>query len=234
MIYLTGDTHGEIDSDKLCIGEFAERTSKQLTKDDYLIILGDFGFIWSEEPDDAETFWMSVLEQSPWTTLFIDGNHENFHRLNNMPIEQWHGGKVHKINDSVIHLMRGQVFEIDDSTFFTFGGALSIDKNRRTEGLSWWKEEQASYQEIEEGFTNLQKHGNKVDYVLTHTCITEVCKTIVRYSNGSYSYPDPMTKVLDHYYSMLDFKKWYFGHWHIDLDCGKVECLYNKIKELEK
>lgn len=31
--------------------------------------------------------------------------------LEEYPVEIWNGGKVHRINDSVIHLMRGQVFE---------------------------------------------------------------------------------------------------------------------------
>src|SRR5699024_12624046 len=36
-------------------------------------------------------------------------------------------GKVHKIRDSVIHLMRGEIFDIDNKKFFTFGGAKSHD-----------------------------------------------------------------------------------------------------------
>ena len=52
------------------------------------------------------------LEEKPFTTLYVDGNHENFDRLYGYPIENWQGGKVHKIRPSVLHLMRGQVFEI--------------------------------------------------------------------------------------------------------------------------
>lgn len=229
MIYLTGDTHGEIDVDKLFVGDFAK---KQLTKADYVIILGDFGFIWKNTPDDFEKTWLAEFDKLPWTTLFIDGNHENFSRLNSYPVEQWHGGKVHKINDSVIHLMRGQVFDIDGKKFFTFGGAKSIDAARRTEGISWWTEEQASYAEIQEGFDNLLAHNNKVDYVLTHTCVTEVCNLIVKSFGSSFYDPDPMTKVLDAYHSAIDFTKWYFAHWHVDKDFGRFECLYDKIDEV--
>ena len=42
MIYITGDTHGEIDIDKLDTKNWSE--GKFLSKSDYLIILGDFGF----------------------------------------------------------------------------------------------------------------------------------------------------------------------------------------------
>ena len=41
------------------------------------------------------------------------------------------------ISDSICHLMRGQVFDIDGKTFFTFGGGNSIDKAWRTPGVSW-------------------------------------------------------------------------------------------------
>jgi hypothetical protein len=47
--------------------------------------------------------------------------------LNAYPVEEWHGGKVHKIRPSVIHLMRGQVYELQGKKFFTFGGAQSHD-----------------------------------------------------------------------------------------------------------
>ena len=48
----------------------------------------------------------------PVTVLFVDGNHENFDLLNAYPVEMWKGGKVHNIKPDIIHLMRGQVFEI--------------------------------------------------------------------------------------------------------------------------
>ena len=63
----------------------------------------------------------------PDGTLFVDGNHENFTRLNSLPIEEWHGGRVHKIREHVIHLMRGEMFDLDGKMIFTFGGARSHD-----------------------------------------------------------------------------------------------------------
>ena len=57
----------------------------------------------------------------------VDGNHENFDRFNEFPVHHWHGGKIHYIRPHVIHLMRGQVFEIGGITFFTMGGASSHD-----------------------------------------------------------------------------------------------------------
>lgn len=99
-----------------------------MTKEDYVIICGDFGGVWNKEVENKEEkHLLDWLEEKPFTTLFVDGNHENFDRLYSYPVELWHGGKVHKIRPSVIHLMRGQIYEIDGKSFFTFGGASSHD-----------------------------------------------------------------------------------------------------------
>lgn len=71
------------------------------------------------------------MDSQPWTTLFVDGNHENFELLDDYPVSSWHGGKVHFIKESVIHLMRGQIDTIDGQTFFTFGGGYSCDIETR-------------------------------------------------------------------------------------------------------
>lgn len=228
MIYLTGDTHGGMDAEKL----FPENFSGEgLTKNDYVIILGDFGFIWKYNPNKAEKRWMKFFETRPWTTLFIDGNHEGFTRLNSYPVTQWNGGNVHIINDSVIHLMRGQVFNIEGKTFFTMGGAESYDKQYRTIGLSWWQEEIPSYSEIEEGFRNLNKHNNTVDYVLTHTSPSRFVHQMIDYADAT----DPTHKMLDTIEETITFKHWFYGHWHIDMQFDdKFTCLYNSIINLNK
>lgn len=229
MIYLTGDTHGDIDVSKLNTKNFPEGSS--LTKDDYVIILGDFGFIWKNEPDKTEEYWMKWFQKKPWTTLFVDGNHENHNRLENFPIEEWHGGKVHKINDSVIHLMRGQVFDINGIRFFAMGGAPSIDKVWRAENISWWKQEEINYQEQEEALKNLEKINNKVDYIISHTCPKKIIPYTFHISPNSLM--DSSTeKFFDYIAQIVDFDDWYFGHWHEQKNIGKYHCLYNNIVNL--
>lgn len=152
MIFITGDIHGSNDINRLNDENFPK--GKYLTKEDYVIICGDFGLIW--DGSEEEKYWLQWLQDRKFTTLFIDGNHENFERLNKYSTEYWNEGKVHIINDSVMHLMRGQVFYIEGKTFFTFGGATSIDKVYRTEDISWWKEEMPTVKETEEGLRNLE------------------------------------------------------------------------------
>ena len=129
MIYVTGDTHGQIDFYKLRV--FAEE-HPGLTKDDYVIIAGDFGGVWNSRTLDED---LAPYEELSFTVLFVDGNHENFDLLATFPKEVWKGGLVHRIRTNIIHLMRGQVYEIEGKTFFTLGGATSIDKYMRTEYL---------------------------------------------------------------------------------------------------
>lgn len=50
-----------------------------MTKDDYVIICGDFGGVWDE--GKMETVLLDWLDSKSFTTLFVDGNHENFDRL---------------------------------------------------------------------------------------------------------------------------------------------------------
>lgn len=121
MIYFTGDTHS--DFARLSTDRFPEQ--KNMSKNDYVIICGDFGGLWKKS--NETDYWLKWLSDKPFTTLFVDGNHENFEMLNEYPTEEWNGGKIHKITDSLFHLMRGQIFNIDDKKIFTFGGAKSHD-----------------------------------------------------------------------------------------------------------
>jgi hypothetical protein len=179
MLYATGDTHGEWS--RFNMDNFPEQ--KEMTKSDYVLILGDFG-IW--DGSKRENYWLDWLDAKPWTTLFIEGNHDNADILDNLPVDEWHGGNVHFIRPSVIHLMRGQVYDIDWYTLFTFGGARSHDirdgilepddpdfkikkkkldeRNAwyRINHKTWWERELPSNEEMQEGLDNLQYRGYKI------------------------------------------------------------------------
>lgn len=130
MIYITGDTHGYVFR--------FEDIAKQygLTAQDTLIVAGDFGCIFGLGARDDEK--LDALARLPYTILFLDGNHECFPKLYAYPEEGWHGGRVHRIRSNVLHLMRGQVFDLDGMTVFTMGGGYSIDEAYRIPGKSWW------------------------------------------------------------------------------------------------
>lgn len=250
MIFITGDTHGDWMT-RLNRQNFPEQN--EMTKDDYVIICGDFG-LWHDTPQ--ERHYLDWLDKKPFTTLFVDGNHENFDRLYDMPVEEWHGGKVHKIRNSVIHLMRGQVFDINGQSFFTFGGASSHDisdgilekddprlkkwrkdytKFFRINHVSWWAEELPSQKEMDEGLANLQKHNNRVNYIITHSPYTSIMKYIGAMSAGKNSYkPDMLTDYLQKIKDNTHYGLWIFGHMHDNcrFPWDKSACLFEQIVRL--
>ena len=116
MIYITGDMHAEFDR----IMYLAEK----MNKDDILIVAGDFG-IWNNSP--REQYYFKNISKLDITVLFVDGNHENFDMLNSFEIKEWNGGKIHEIKPNIIHLMRGQIYNINNCSILTFGGAKSHD-----------------------------------------------------------------------------------------------------------
>lgn len=207
MLFATGDLHGGIDIGKLNARKFP--LQKQLTKADYVVVCGDFGCIWDGGNEDR--YWLNWLEQKPFTTLFVDGNHENFPMLNAFPEEQWNGGRIHRIRPSVIHLMRGQVFCIDGMRCFTMGGASSHDRQHRKEGLSWWPEELPDDAERREALASLERAGWQVDAVFTHCAPDRVQARLAR----EYE-PDALTGFLQYVDEHLRYDCWYFGHYHMD------------------
>ena len=117
MIYVTGDTHGNFR--RFQPEYFPEQAG--MTKNDVVIIAGDFGGVWFGDSRDDET--LDWLERLPFTLAFVCGNHENYDALERYPVDDWHDGKVHRVRPHVLHLMRGQIFELESYRFFTMGGA---------------------------------------------------------------------------------------------------------------
>ena len=151
MIYITGDTHIPVDIGKLSTKRFPEQ--KEMTKSDYVIICGDFGGVW--DGSNEEKYWIKWLKNKKFTTLFVDGNHENFDMLYNLSTVEFCSGKAHKVDDGIYHLIRGEAYNIDGKKFFVFGGASSHDKEHRTEGKNWWKDEMPREQEYSNAENNL-------------------------------------------------------------------------------
>ena len=215
MIYVTGDTHCPTDIHKLNTANFPQQ--KDLTKDDTLIICGDVGIVW-ERDSGEDRFWQNWLNDKNCTIVFCDGNHENFDLLYGYPIVEWNGGKVHQIKDSVFHLMRGEVYTIEGKTFFVLGGAMSLDKEYRTEGKNWWSQETPSPKELNNAFDNLEKCGWKVDYVITHDAPSRVVGQL-GFAPHNIDDTDIMRfyRFLDFIAVHLKFQCWYFGHFHKDV-----------------
>lgn len=257
-IYITGDIHG--DPKRLNRSLFSQQKEFKSQDENFVIVLGDFGLVWDYHGENAkEQYWLDWLENKNFTTLFIDGNHECYDRLDAFPVEEWNGGKVSYIRPHVLHLKRGQVFELEDKKIFTFGGASSHDiqdgilepddprikewsrdyfKMFRVNHRSWWERELPSKEEMDEGVVNLAKHNNKVDYVLTHCPYTSLLAQI---GGGMYQ-SDILTDYLQIIHQTVEYNRWCFGHMHIDKPFyyERAICMFENIdcisygKELEE
>lgn len=203
MIYVTGDLHGDITRLRL-------RAARRIKKGDYLIICGDFGFIWDGSKNEKRL--LKWLSKRPYNILFIDGTHDNLDLLNAYPVVEWNGGEVHEISKKVRHLIRGGVFNIDGETIFAFGGGESDDADLRFGSGLWWHDEMPTQDEIERAKINLEKHGNKVDYIITHQCGYKIRRLLNKNEHDFNSLDLLFEEIRD----KCEFKWWFFGGLHIN------------------
>ena len=233
-VYITGDIHGELGIGRLSSQNWT--LGKTLTRNDYLVILGDFGLIWDLVESKREKYWLDWLENKPWTTLFIDGNHENFDLLYEYPVKEWNGGKVHCIRHNLLHLMRGEIYNIEGKKLFAMGGGYSLDKDWREPGESWWPQEMPSDEEYRNAQENLKKADYKVDYIITHTAPQTSIATLVLRGfciKGNVLEEQPLTGFLEWVAEQVSYERWYFGHFHEDWKIDECHtALYNKIIQL--
>ncbi len=246
-LYITGDTHG--DFQRFQPKRFREQNA--LTKDDVMLICGDFGGVWFG--DGRDDTGLDFLEQRPFTTAFVTGNHENYDALRTYPLEEWNGAAIRRVRPSVILLERGQIFELDGKRFFTMGGASSHDiqdgilepddpqfrrKRRRLDARnalyrvnhrSWWKDELPSETEYQAARTALDKAGWEVDCIITHCCPSSIQD---EFGGGLYQ-RDDLTEFLEEVRQRCRFRSWFFGHYHEDAVIEEqYVMLYEKIIQL--
>lgn len=199
MIYLTSDLHGGDNMKGL--NEFLS----VCTDDDWLFILGDTEICFTDW--DKHIKYSEYMKSLKCNIAFIDGNHENFDYLYSLPEEDWHGGRVHRVSDRIIHLMRGYIFEVEGKSFLTMGGCISSVKWQKIN--LWWPQEDPTVEEITRAYKNLERYNNCVDYVLTH-----------KYRKDGYDpNADPMTLdgFINYIESNTTYKHYYAGHWHKDI-----------------
>lgn len=224
-VFITGDCHGDMRK----IYNFAEKMDLGL--DDHIIVLGDMGIFWRHDKADAKVIIKDFEARFNFNLYFIDGNHENFKILNSLKEDENHMGIVSK---HIRHLKRGRRYNIGGKDILAIGGADSIDKLRRTEGLSWWKEEAITDEDV-----NMVDPGH-YDYVLSHCCPISIFNTYKQYlctlgnivddTNPQFHISD---NKLEQVYNFIDFGKWYFAHYHQDIHIDdKFTCLYHSFEEL--
>lgn len=195
MIYLLSDPHGDINHKGL------KQYLSEAGKDDLLILLGDICMKFEDtEENRIFTEWFLSSDKK---IAFIDGNHENFDFLESFPEEEWNGGVVGRITENIVHLKRGNVYNICGKTFFVFGGCKSSAKWKEM-GL-WYPGEEATDEELSLAYRNIRKYNFNFDYILTHKY-----EEYPPYGTASL----PLMELVKYIEEQVEYGQWYSGHGH--------------------
>ncbi|WP_405344830.1 hypothetical protein [Ruminococcus sp.] len=214
MIYITGDTHGDIEI-------FNERRLGHLKKGDTLIVTGDFGFVWDNSKKEIKN--LKKLEKKKFDILFVEGAHENFELLKGYEEVPLHGGTAKKIADNVYCLNRGELYSIEDKTIFALGGGLPPEADE-TEGVP----SMPTDEELEYAVVNIEEQHRRLDLIVTHEAPASVKRLIDRNA-----YINDLNIFLDTVMHNTRYGKWYFGSLHEDRAISdNLICVFEEVYSL--
>lgn len=183
-----------------------------------IVHVGDFGF-WSNGAKYDEL--NSRLEKWDMYLLFIDGNHENFPLLNSILVND---EGYREIRSRIIHLPRGFRWEWYGKIFTALGGARSIDKGWREEGVDWFSEEDITVDDMKKVID-----GGYTDFLITHDAPQSAKVPLDPEFARSFAYKDVFSCELSRY--MLEkvcteIAPMYVihGHYHVRYDSFHIWC----------
>lgn len=221
MIYITGDTHGDL-------ARFKQFKSLFPKYRHHVLVCGDFGFVW--DGSQAEQKRLKKLERLDCNILFIEGTHDNLDLLSDYPPEEYCGGRVRRIAKNVFWMQRGELFNLEDTTIFAMGGGESGDADEREEGVNWWRDELPSVAEIEAARRKIESLQDGVDIVITHHN--------PRLELGLIDAQRQTINVLGAFLSevakTVRYRHWYFGMDHVDKTISpRMTAVFEKMLRFE-
>ncbi len=221
MVFVTGDTHGDI----------TRLADVKLEKGDTLLICGDFGFIWDGSQNEERI--LRKLGKKKFNICFIDGTHENFELLDNYDVGVFCGGKAQNISGNLYHLMRGQIYTIEGKRYFAMGGGESPDIDLRFDIDTWSRREYPSREELTEGVKNLDLCGYRVDYIITHEP-PEKIKGFLRLKSSEKVHLTGLNTYFEELNENCRYTRWFFGSMHLDKFISSSHtAVYKKIINVE-
>jgi Icc-related predicted phosphoesterase len=193
-ILFIGDIHGNFRFLENMVSRIPEKAV------DYIIQVGDFG-LW---PQNVKQ-WKRLQHK----IYFIDGNHEYFPLLptpvNPEPVE---------ILGGLVYLPRGTIMKIGSCRIGFLGGAESVDRMYRTEGVDWFRQEAISYKDMMH-FSDV----GELDILVTHTPPATVVAT--RFQKD----PLPSAKAVEQVWLEVGRPLLICGHMHERVTVGNIHVL---------
>lgn len=214
MIYFLADTHGDI-------SRLSRKALRRLRKGDFLIICGDFGFVWDNTRTEKRQ--LARLGRRRYHILFAEGAHENYHLLLSRPPADFCGGKARQISKNLWHLPRGEVFTLGDKTVFVFGGGS--DENPDHAG----DDPQAlpSREEFSHAMDVLNEHNNSVNYIVSYEAPSKIAEFVELANARNRSV---IHRHLDIISETCRFDRWFFGGYHINrVVTSKYTAVFDKL-----
>jgi hypothetical protein len=162
QVLLAGDWHGNSAWARGVIRRLPELLPDESPR--IVLHAGDFG-IWPGPKGLAYLRGLGPdLARADAVILFVDGNHEDHHRLAELP-DADHGSGYGRVSDRIFHLRRGHRWTWHGRTWLALGGAVSVDRAVRVEGRSWWPEEEITAEQAGRVIAD-----GPADVMLTHDC----------------------------------------------------------------
>ena len=222
-ILVCGDIHREFS-----ISHKMASNIRRMIPGTILIQVGDFGLFNQEKDEPVLENLNALLYEKGVKLLVIRGNHDNPELFKKF---SWDRFQNIKFLEDYTYL------KINDAVFGFVGGAISIDRLDRSEGLDYWKDEH---------FFLDSKKSKKCDVLITHTAppyigpgrIEGLC---VYYCDRDERLPSALTKEridLETLIKKTKPKKHYCGHFHCSFHGEKHGCVsrilaINEILEIQ-
>lgn len=200
-----GDVHGDTQWAQLMVQKARANGC------DVILQLGDFGIWPGAKGDKFLNHLNRTLVRENVTLFFVDGNHEDFPKLARLSKPLNNGFMQLRIPyeaqrpSHIYHIPRGHVWNMGGKRFMGVGGGVSIDRNYRIIGQSWWPQEQLTPQQIE-----WAKSRGKVDVLLSHDCPNTVPMKGIKNDIDSYLHRKAMEEIAD----VVQPDLWLHGHMH--------------------
>jgi hypothetical protein len=225
MIYYVGDIHGRVD-DVAAIDRAAIKAGVEV-----VVQVGDFGIRWSKDCPITKYFMKKARQGRVgpiWYTC--GGNHDNWQEWARLQENQLYTEAFYPVGDirevagaacaidatktvelapGCFYVVRGTTIDLDGKSHLFFGGAESIDKEMRVEGVSWYPEETPSAGEFQQFFDSMVAAAPEI--VITHDA--PLCVELDRPGRDTQPTPRNLQNALKH--SEHVPARWYFGHHHV-------------------
>lgn len=257
-VFVTGDLHGEpIQRFSYGHNPWIKDT---IQENDIVVCLGDCATVDWPGLEKQCNYNLDWLNDKPWTTILLYGNHDNYDAIQKYPVVNMFDGYVRRVRESVFAVDFPVILNLNENKCLLIPGAESHDvwnlfypwdkrqirdcRKReqwyRVVGESWWPQERINVNscscllELENGKCGI----HDFDYVLSHDCPGYMHKIWKRKDSLSNAVPTEGEEFLTEIAKRISYKTWWHGHCHEEfflygIDKPDTACIYNGIYTID-